>query len=43
MLTLPSRFAAIILTFAPLFVQQRTWQHAELLLIGAILAPVSVR
>ena len=39
MLTLPSRFAAIILTFAPLFVQQRTWQHAELLLIGAILAP----
>ncbi len=39
MLTLPSRFAAVILTFAPVFVQQRTWRHAELLLIGAILAP----
>src|SRR3954468_21443707 len=32
-------FAAVILTFAPVFVQQRTWRHAELLLIGAILAP----
>jgi hypothetical protein len=39
MLTLPSRFAAVILTFAPVFMQQRTWRHAELLLIGAILAP----
>ena len=36
---LPARFAAVILTFAPLFLQQRTWRHAELLLIGAILAP----
>jgi hypothetical protein len=36
---LPARFAAIILTFAPGFQQQRTWRHAELLLIGAILAP----
>ena len=36
---LPARFAAIILAFAPLFLQQRTWRHAELLLIGAILAP----
>src|SRR6476619_6950741 len=36
---LPARFAAVILTFTPLFVQQRTWRHAELLLIGAILAP----
>ena len=36
---LPARFAALILAFAPLFVQQRTWRHAELLLIGAILAP----
>ena len=35
---LPSRFAAIILTFAPLFLQ-RSWRHAEVLLIGAILAP----
>jgi DDE superfamily endonuclease len=36
---LPTRFATVILTFAPVFLQQRTWRHAELLLIGAILAP----
>jgi DDE superfamily endonuclease len=36
---LPPCFATIILTFAPVFVQQRTWRHAEGLLIGAILAP----
>ncbi len=36
---LPACFAAVILTFAPVFVQQRTWRRAELLLIGAILAP----
>src|SRR4051812_33496817 len=36
---LPSRFAEVILTFAPLFLQQRTWNHAGMLLIGAILAP----
>ena len=36
---LPSCFAAVLLTFAPLFLQQRTWRRAELLLIGAILAP----
>ncbi len=35
---LPSRFAAVILAFAPLFLQ-RSWRHAEVLLIGAILAP----
>ncbi len=35
---LPTRFAAVILNFAPLF-RQRSWQHAEMLLIGAILAP----
>jgi DDE superfamily endonuclease len=35
---LPARFAAIILSFAPLF-RYRSWQHAEVLLIGAILAP----
>ena len=35
---LPSRFATIILTFAPLFLQ-RSWRHAEVLLMGAILAP----
>src|SRR5919206_3276758 len=38
MLRLPARFAAVILCFAPLF-QQRSWRHAEVLLIGAILAP----
>ena len=38
---LPSRFAAVILAFAPVFVQQRTWRHAELLLIGAISRPAS--
>jgi hypothetical protein len=36
---LPARFAAIILTFTPVFLQQRTWRRAELLLVGAILAP----
>jgi hypothetical protein len=36
---LPARFAVVILTFVPVFLQQRTWRRAELLLIGAILAP----
>ena len=35
---LPARLAAVILAFAPLFVH-RSWQHARVLLIGAILAP----
>jgi hypothetical protein len=35
---LPARFAVIILSFAPLF-RHRTWRHAEVLLIGALLAP----
>src|SRR3954467_11828097 len=35
---LPARFAAVILCFAPLF-RQRSWRHAQVLLIGAILAP----
>jgi len=35
---LPSCFAAVILAFAPLFLQ-RSWRHAEVLLTGAILAP----
>jgi hypothetical protein len=35
---LPARFAAIIVAFAPLF-RHRTWRHAEILLVGAILAP----
>jgi hypothetical protein len=39
MLSLPSRFAAVILSFAPVFLQQRSWRRAEVLLIGAILAP----
>src|SRR4051794_2237389 len=34
----PARFAAVILCFAPRF-QQRSWRQAEVLLIGAILAP----
>ena len=38
MVQLPSRFAAVILRFAPLFFQ-RSWRHAEVLLTGAILAP----
>src|SRR3954447_18561110 len=36
---LPTCFAAVMLTFAPPFVQRRTWRHAEVLVIGAILAP----
>ena len=36
--SLPARFAGIILAFAPLFVQ-RSWRHARVLLVGAILAP----
>ncbi len=35
---LPSRFAAVILCFAPLL-RERSWRHAEVLLVGAILAP----
>ena len=35
---LPSRFATVILSFAPLF-PQRSWRHAEVLLTGAILVP----
>ncbi len=38
MLHLPSRFAPVILSFAPLFFQ-RSWRYAEVLLLGAILAP----
>lgn len=35
---LPTRFAGLILAFTPLFVH-RSWRHAQLLLIGAILTP----
>jgi hypothetical protein len=38
MLQLPSRFAGVILSFAPVFFQ-RSWRHAEILLLGAILTP----
>jgi hypothetical protein len=36
---LPPEFASIILAFARLFRQASTWKHAQLLLLGAILAP----
>ena len=39
MLHLPVRFASVILPFAAMFVQQRTWRHAQLLLLGALLTP----
>jgi hypothetical protein len=39
MLRLPVRFAETIVAFAPVFVQQRTWGHAQLLLLGGLLAP----
>jgi hypothetical protein len=35
---LPACFATVIPCFAPLF-RNRSWRHAEVLLIGAILAP----
>lgn len=35
---LPARFVAVILAFAPLFVH-RSWRHARVLLVGAILTP----
>jgi len=38
MLTLPSEYTTILSSFARLF-SKRVWQHAQLLLIGAILAP----
>ncbi|HEY8610172.1 MAG TPA: transposase [Roseomonas sp.] len=38
MLGLQARFAAVILCFASLF-QQRSWRHAQVLLMGAILVP----
>ena len=35
---LPARFTGVILAFAPLFVH-RSWGHAQVLLIGALLVP----
>ena len=39
MLHLPVRVAPVILPFAAMFVQQRTWRHAQRLLLGALLTP----
>jgi hypothetical protein len=36
--TLPTRMIRVLAPFAPLF-SKRVWQHAQLLLMGAILAP----
>jgi hypothetical protein len=36
--TLPPKMVQALAPFAPLF-SKRVWQHAQLLLIGAILAP----
>jgi hypothetical protein len=38
MLTLPTEFAILLTTFAPLFTK-RLWHHVQVLLVGAILAP----
>lgn len=38
LLDLPASVTALLLVFAPLF-SQRVWQSAQILLIGAILAP----
>jgi hypothetical protein len=38
MLTLPIEFTSLMIAFAPLF-SWRVWQHAQVLLVGAILAP----
>src|ERR1700759_5514063 len=39
MLRVPARFASILKAFALVFVQARTWQHAQMLLLGALLVP----
>src|SRR5215210_6266179 len=38
MLTLPSELTTLIVSFAPLF-SKPVWQHAQVLLVGAILSP----
>jgi hypothetical protein len=38
MLTLPSEYVTLIQAFAPIF-SKRIWQHLQVLIIGAILAP----
>jgi hypothetical protein len=39
MLHVPARFAAILVAFVPVFAQARTWRHAQLLVLGALLVP----
>src|SRR3954451_24864385 len=39
MLHVPTRFAAILVAFIPVFVQARTWQRAQMLVLGALLVP----
>jgi hypothetical protein len=39
MLHVPARFAPILVAFAPVFVQARTWRNAQMLLLGALLVP----
>ena len=38
MLTLPKEYFTLIAVFAPIF-SKRVWQHVQVLLVGAILAP----
>ena len=38
MRTLPPKMVQALIPFAPLF-SKRVWQHAQVLLVGAILAP----
>jgi hypothetical protein len=38
MLRVPDPFLALLRSFTPLF-RARSWRHAEVLLVGAILAP----
>ena len=38
MRTLPPKMVQVLASFAPLF-SKRLWQHAQVLLVGAILAP----
>jgi len=38
MLTVPKEFAILMTTFAPLLTKQ-VWQHVQVLLVGAMLAP----
>ena len=37
MVHVPAHFAMILVAFAPVFVQVRTWETAQILLLGALL------